>query len=187
MLREALGLPVGGHSGNVGGVGPRQVRQGLVARFGVRTAASSKPSKMRLSTVTPRANNAPLSLAAATCPGPSLSPCSWTAAHVAAYSSTGPEARGVVQVTIIVCSRRAASAKPSARPSTTISPSEFGAGLPDDGATAAGRSEGALGHLRAVVHARAALRVQRYQLDGVHVGDARPCGDPRGRRREQRH
>ena len=36
MLRQALGLQVGGHSGNVGGVGPRQVRQGLVARLGVR-------------------------------------------------------------------------------------------------------------------------------------------------------
>ena len=35
-----------------------------------------------------------------------------------------------MHVTIRVCSRRAASAKPSASPSTTISPSAFGAGLP---------------------------------------------------------
>ena len=91
MLRQALGLQVGGHSFHVVGVGPRQVRQALVARLGVRGGVLEAVEDQGFRPSRPRANNVPLSLAAATCPGPSLSPCSWTAAHVAAYSSTGPD------------------------------------------------------------------------------------------------
>ena len=186
MLRQALGLQVGGHSGNVVGVGPRQVRQGLVARLGVGGGALEAVEDKAFDLHPARQQRA-LELGGGNLPGSVL----------VTVQLDGRPRRGVLQHRPRSGRSRASHHQRLFTPRgerqavrealDDYQPLRVRRGITHDGATTAGRSECSLGYLRAVVHARAALRVQRYQLDGVHVGDARPCGDPRRGRREQRH